>query len=217
MNFKQIGSVLFFLLICAPVVSLAGLTLTVSQLRTRLVQHEADVSTLNAQLGAAYGQITRLEAEMSADVLQKEERAQHDARASALTSQLTAARGEIERLNAEAATNAKIKEELAQQHTTAASFVQELTVARGEIERLKAEAAANTKVQEEPPQPHTTAASLAQELAAARDEIERLRAEAGAAVERARFWRSRFVAELQRNEPASDPVKSSWDLSAPSK
>jgi hypothetical protein len=154
---------------------------------------------------------------MSADALQKEERAQHDARASALTSQLTAARGEIERLTAEAATNAKIKEELAQQHTTAASFVQELTVARGEIERLKAEAAANTKVQEEPPQPHTTAASLAQELAAARDEIERLRAEAGAAVERARFWRSRFVAELQRNEPASDPVKSSWDLSAPSK
>jgi hypothetical protein len=124
-------------------------------------------------------------------------------------SMLTAARGEIERLNAEAATNAKIKEELAQQYTTAASFVQELTVARGEIERLKAEAAANAKVQEESPQPHTTAASLAQELAAARDEIERLRAEAGAAVERARFWRSRFVAELQQNEPAPDLVKSS--------
>src|SRR5918995_4889604 len=171
MNFKRIGSVLFFLLICAPVVSLAALTLTVSQLRTQLVQHEADVTTLNAQLGAARGQITRLEAEASADVLQKEERAQHDARASALTSQLTAARGEIEQLKAEAATNAKIKEELAQQYTTAASFVQELT--------------------------------------AARDEIERLRAEAGAAVDRARFWRSRFVAELQRNEPAPDPVKSS--------
>ena len=50
---------------------------------------------------------------------------------------------------------------------------------------------------------------LMRELAASRLEIAQLKDEAEAAVERARAWRARFVAELQRNDPAPGAVKSS--------
>jgi len=106
--------------------------------------------------------------------------------------ELTVAHGEIERLKAEAAVNVEIKEELAQQRTTAASLVQELAAARGQIEQVKADSDA------EGTQQHGSVGSLMHELAASRHEIARLKDEAAAAAERARAWRARFVAELQR-------------------
>jgi hypothetical protein len=239
MTFKQLGSLLFFMLVCAPVVTLGALTLRVSQLRDQLAQQEAKVLTLDAQLAAAGHHIERMEAEGAARVVQREESGEHEARAIALTNQLTSAHTEIERLQAEVAASAGVKDELARQHTATASFVQELTVAHTEIERLQAEVAASAGVKDELAQQHN-AAFLIQELAAARSEIERLRHEAGAhteakgptqhgsepgltrelaasrleiarlkneaeaAVERARGWRARFVAELQRKEPMPD-------------
>ena len=114
MTFKRIATVVISLLLCAPLVSLTVLTVTVSQLRNQLAQHETKVSTLDVQLGAARGQIEGMEAEAAAHVLQKKEDAQHQARASSLVGQLTDAHDEIERLWAAAAANIEVRGELAQ-------------------------------------------------------------------------------------------------------
>src|SRR5918992_1500175 len=101
MTIKRLGSVLFFILLCAPVVSLAALTLRVSQLRNELVQQEAKVLNLGGQLGAASRHIERMEADVATHALQREEAAKHDARAVDLIQQLADAHSEIARLQAE--------------------------------------------------------------------------------------------------------------------
>jgi hypothetical protein len=85
MNFKGIGSLLLFLLLCTPVVYLGAL-----------------------MLGAVRGQIEQLEAEAAANAEIKEDLVQLQRKGASLVEELATARGESERLKAEAAANAEV-------------------------------------------------------------------------------------------------------------
>jgi chromosome segregation ATPase len=160
--------------------------------REERAQHAARALALTKQLAAVQSEIERLQAEVDSNAGVKGELAGLHTTIASLVQERAVAQTEIGRLKAEAAANLA-KDELT--HTPTASLVQELAAARGEIERLRHEVGTHGKAKVPT---HGGDLALTRELAATRVEIARVKNEAEAALERARAWRARFVAELQR-------------------